>query len=75
MQDIRGVRLTRTLSLITCPARRASLSFAAQKFLADLCMGAATPNGTGLLFRTTLAAVPPWAERAYSRPPGDKTRG
>ncbi|KAK9831888.1 hypothetical protein WJX81_005804 [Elliptochloris bilobata] len=63
--DIRGVRLTRTLSLVTCPARAASMSFAARKFLADVCTSAATPkNGSGLLFRTTMAAVPPWAERA-----------
>lgn len=71
-QDIRGVRLTRTLSLVTCPARAPSLSFAARKFLADVCTGTAAPKtGSGLLFRTTLAAVPPWAERACSDPPGN----
>ena len=66
------MRLTRTLSLVTCPARAASLSFAARKFLADVCTGAAAPkNGSGLLFRTTHAAVPPWAERACADPPSN----
>jgi len=74
-QDIRGVRLTRTLSLVVCPARQASLSFAAQKFLADLATGAAAaPSGGAPLFRTTLRATMPWAERGVPRPSANGAR-
>ncbi|KAK9916423.1 hypothetical protein WJX75_002429 [Coccomyxa subellipsoidea] len=71
--DISGVRLSRTLSLVSCPTREPS--FAAQKFISDMfampgsrgCTGDVSNGGCApppVLFRNAAPAPRPWEQRA-----------
>ncbi|CAK0737405.1 hypothetical protein CVIRNUC_000907 [Coccomyxa viridis] len=70
--DISGVRLNRTLSLVSSPTREPS--FAAQKFMLDVFLAMPGLRATGdalpLLFRNAASAPRPWEARPDSSAPG-----